>query len=255
MKSLTGISTLGLAVVVASMSLGVAPAAAHTPPPDELTVAEFADALADAAPTDPVAAASAQTFDELSPAEQQRVVDIVDDPAFALEFLEFASSTEAPAPGEAAVVEESSLFPDVEYRSSTELGTGNELVGATAASGFSAGRPITYPANSVQTLRASSTSVILGVEITRLNIWITFKTGAQGIPKTVLSSGSSATNFNFFIVISNTNLTPYVSLGLAVARTVWTGSVLVKGSTFRFDKLDTLKAFSGGLYSHTLVNQ
>ncbi len=42
---------------------------------------------------------------------------------------------------------------------------------------------------------------------------------------------------------------------LAVARTVWTGSVLVKGSTFRFDKLDTLKAFSGGLYSHTLVNQ
>ena len=41
--------------------------------------------LADAAPTDPVAAASAQTFDELSPAEQQRVVDIVDDPAFAAE--------------------------------------------------------------------------------------------------------------------------------------------------------------------------
>ena len=242
-------------------SVIAAPAYAKAPPTDpvagDVTVAEFRDQLVEAAAVDPVGADSLDAFEDLSRTEQQTVVDIVNDPAFAEEFLEFATTVDEPGPGEPAVVESSDLYPDaVRYESSADVQAGTaDIVGLQSAFGASAGHRIVYPAYTTQTLTASSTSVILGVTITRLNIWVTFKTGSQGIPKTVLSSGSSATNFNFFIQVTNQNLTPYASSGLAVARTVWTGSVLVKGSAFRFDKLDTLKAFSGGLYSHTLVNQ
>lgn len=220
-----------------------------------MTVAQFAETLADAAPGDPVAAESADAFDDLSAAEQQTVVDILNDPAFAAEFLDFTAGGPKPTVT-SPVVEQSELYPDaVQYESSVEQDADALLVGAAVASGFAAGRAVVFPANTVQTVRGVSTSVILGVTITRLNIWITFRTGTSGVPRQVLSSGSSASNYNFFIVIENDNLTPYISKGIAVARTVWTGSVLVNGSTFRFDKLDTLKAYNAGLYSHTLVNQ
>ena len=249
-----------LTIVVLGSVMG-APAQAETPPADpvagEATVGQFHDELVEAAAVDPVGAESLDAFEDLSRSDQQRVVDIVNDPAFAVEFLDFATTVDEPGPGEPAVVESSELYPDaVEYESSADVQAGAaDIVGLQSAFGSSAGRRIVYPAYSVQTLTASSTSVVLGVTITHLNIWVTFRTGSQGIPRTALSSGSSATNYNFFITVTNQNLTPYCTLGLAVAKTVWTGSVLVKDSVFRFDKLDTLKAFSGGLYSHTLVNQ
>lgn len=255
------IAPTALGVALAAVLVIAAPVHAEQPPGDpvagDVTVAELHEQLTEGAVSDPVSADSLDAFEDLSRAEQQTVVDIVNDPAFAEEFLDFVVTVDEPAPGEPAVVEGSTLYPGaVEYESSMDVQAGAaDIVGLQAGFKASAGHRIYYPPYTTQTLTASSTSVVLGVTITRLNIWVTFKTGSQGIPKTAVSSGSSATNFNFFIVVSSQNLTPYVTQGLAVAKTVWTGSVLVKGSTFRFDKLDTLKAFSGGLYSHTLVNQ
>ncbi len=248
-------------VVLSTVIAAPASARPQTDPVDpvagDVTVGEFHEQLIEGAGTDPVSADSLEAFEDLSRSDQQTVVDVVNDPAFAEEFLDFVVTVDEPGPGEPAVVESSELYPGVvEYESSADVQAGTaDIVGLQSGFKAGAGHRIYYPAYSTQTLRASSTSVVLGVTITQLNIWVTFRTGSQGIPKTALSSGSSATNYNFFIVISNQNLTPYASQGLAVAKTVWTGSVLVKGSTFRFDKLDTLKAFSGGLYSHTLVNQ
>jgi hypothetical protein len=242
-----------LTAVLLAQSLASSAHADETLQPE--SVAEFAESLDHAANTDPVAAESAVAFDELSSTDQHKVVEIVSDPAFAQEFLKFVATTEAPEPSDPVIVEDSDRFAGVEYQSEAQVSDSPSIVGAIVSSGFSAGRMAVYPANTTQTVRTSSSASVFGVTITQLSIWITFKTASGGIPKTVLSSGSSATNLNFLIVISNQNLTPYVSSGLAVATTVWTGSVLVKGGAARFDKVDTLKVFNGGIYSHTLVNR
>ncbi|MDN4614569.1 hypothetical protein P5G50_08900 [Leifsonia sp. F6_8S_P_1B] len=186
------------------------------------------------------------------------MLQILQDPDFLAEFFDKTGEVEGVEqseefPGEVTYTESDSVTdPSITAETSSKLSEFTARPTVRSASILRAN----YPANSVATGTATSSCVVLGVTITTLKIWVTFKTGNLGIPKSVASYGSGASNFNFFVTVSATNNPACVdsSKGLAVASTTWHGYVLVKGLGASFDKRDTAKFFNGGLYSHTLVN-
>lgn len=248
--------TTAIAVLSASALLvigGGTAAIADSAPPEAPTAADFEASLTDAAASDPVAAESLEAYDALSATRQAELIEILGDPQFVDEFLHLAPEVD-PTPYSPEVAE-SEVYPDeVTYESEVDVQDGPDVVGLQAGFGFGAGTPIRYPANTTQTLTVSQSAQIFGITVTKLTIWVTFKTGTSGIPVKALSSGASAVNINVFVQLSNSNAAPFISNGLAVAKTVWTGSVIVKDGAARFDKVQTLKAFNDGLYSYTLVN-
>ena len=245
------------ALVVAALVGAAAPPHTGSQVGHKVTVKEFAQHLR-AERSDPEVADSLAKFEALPADKQEELVQIISDPNFLSEFMDFDVS-QSTTLADREVEVDSSIYPDaVTYVSEVEISPDAGPVGMSRAFGSGVGGlKMSFPANSTQTVTATSTANILGIDVTRLKIWVTFKTAKLGIPSAILSSGSSAMNLNFPLAISSQNLKPYIdsSKGLAVAQTVWTASAVVKGLTGRFDKLDTMKAFNGGLYSHTLVNR
>ncbi|MEO5919749.1 MAG: hypothetical protein ABIQ01_01265, partial [Pseudolysinimonas sp.] len=92
MKATRPAAIAGALAIVLLGAVIAGPVHAQTPPTDpvagDVTVGEFHEQLAEGAGTDPVSAESLDAFEDLSRSDQQTVVDIVNDPAFAQEFLE-----------------------------------------------------------------------------------------------------------------------------------------------------------------------
>jgi hypothetical protein len=257
------IGSAAVTCVVAAM-LTVGAGAANAAEPDPSTPDGFAAALEVKAGKSAEARKSLKQYKALSSAKKKRLIQILQNPNFVNEFFDKTGEVEGTEqsdvfPGEVTYTEsdsitDPSLTADTSSYSTPSRGT---VSTASLTSSRAAGLlRANYAANSVATGTATSSCVVLGVNITTLKIWVTFKTGNLGIPKSVVSYGSGATNFNFFVNVSATNNPAYVdsSKGLAVATTTWHGYVLVKGLGASFDKRDTAKFFNGGLYSHTLVN-
>jgi len=252
------------ATCAAATMLTLGAGAAHAAEPDPSTPDGFAAALEVKASTSSEARKTLNQYKALPSAKKKRLIQILQDPNFISEFFDKTGDVEGTErsdvfPGEVTYTESDSVTnPSVTAGTSSYTPTSH---GSVSTASFPTSRAAglvraSYAANSVATGEATSSCVVLGVTITTLKIWVTFKTGSLGIPKSVVSYGSGATNYNFFVNVSATNNPAYVdsSQGLAVATTTWHGYVLVKGLGASFDKRDTAKFYKGGLYSHTLVN-
>lgn len=187
-------------------------------------------------------------FEALEPADQEVFLDVLADPAFIDELLTLTQGFE-PHTSDYSEVIESEEFPGVvEERIEYSVEEPMDHAGKYGRS--------KYPANSTQKGTWTATANVLGIDVTRLTIWVTFTTDGIGVPKKVVSSGSGSFNLNFLISIGSTNHAPYIQLPskIAVASTTWHGCVVYRGSGACFDKVQTAKFWQGGLYSASIRN-
>ena len=221
-------------VAAALMVGGTVPANAA---PRTSAVHQYESYLRAQSSTNPDAATNLVAFARLSPAKQSSFVAALADPRLLDELTSLASTRP-----DGAVTVASQARAGVVFQG---------IASGTAKSVLKA-----YPSYSTQTGRWSWTESLFGLSITRLNVWVTFNTGYDGVPDKALSSGSSSSNLNLLVNVSSTDHTPYIQkpAGLAVASTTWHGCALFKGLGACFDKVQTAKFFAGGLYSGTVVN-
>jgi hypothetical protein len=211
------------------------------------TTQRYESYLSHRAATSADARVALRKFEHLSSAQKATFLDLLQDPAVFVELTSVAAK-EGTLPAHTGLVSASQVV-------TSAVAPGILTYRGTVTRGAASPDKI-YPSYSTETGRWSWTEQLFGIDITRLNVWVTFNTGYSGVPVKVLSNGSSDANINVFVNVSATDHTPYIQkpAALAVTSTTWSGCALFKGLGACFDKVQTAKFFNGGLYSGTVVN-
>lgn len=243
-------TTAGAALVVAAMVFGGGISAQGAEPHSSVSVSDYSAYLESQIKTNTDASTTLLEFTRLSGEQQVRFVEIISERNLFSELTVLADSDAAQLSTSSSVSGlDSALYPDaVTYRTESSVAASEVVKGMASPLGY-------YGDYTTATGTATYIQSLFGIQITKLNVWVTFNTAYAGVPVKVLSHGSSSSNLNLLVNISSTNNPAYIaSGGLAVASTTWHGCALFQGLGACFDKLQTAKFYSGGLYTHTVVN-
>ncbi|QNA91402.1 MULTISPECIES: hypothetical protein [unclassified Microbacterium] len=234
-----GLGAVG-AVVALMVTFGTAPsnAVADDPP---ITVESFHDRLEAEAASSSEAATDLRKFEELSPSDQQKLMDYLMDPEVSAAFEHTAQT------GESVSVENGDVKTSFDVNTvSTPTNTG-----ASAGSGLSAQSTASIEYNVTASYVVEQR--ILGVLITKLSQTFKYVTGS-GVVLRTSSCTAAALNYNFTVVLSSSVSHYMLAGGMAECDIVWRGYIAYKGSGIQIDKIQSLVVNGPGVVSRSLQN-
>ncbi|KHK95507.1 hypothetical protein LK09_19240 [Microbacterium mangrovi] len=229
---------VGGASLALLVGLGTSSASASTDDPAAVTtVTGFQQQLADESKTSPAAATELQQFEDLSPSDQQKLVDYLDDPEVA-EAFEHTAAT-----GEALSIKDG----DVQTTAKVEISR------TPASAGLLSVRSLASTQQYNVTATYAPEQRILGVLITRLTQTFKYVTGNNVVLRTQ-SCTAAATNFNFTVQLDSKVSRYMLAGGRAECDIVWKGYIAYKAFGVEIDKLQKLVVSGPGIVSESLNN-